>query len=289
MIARRACLALMAAPLAACSPQQLLLQRVADGLAAGAGAASDEEDLELARDAAPVWLKTSEAVLAEVPGHLKLAEAVAAGFTQYAYAFVASEAEQVQAHDARAAARLRERAARLYRRAQRHALRALETQAPGFTASLARTGPALAPERVGTAYWGAAAWGAWIASSKDQPDVVADLPRAVELAHRAWRAAPDFGAGDLAALMGSFEAARPGGSRLQAEAYFAQALRAGGGRNPGVHVAIAESLALPAADRARFEQALRDALAAAGPREDLATRVMHERARRLLAEADDLF
>lgn len=286
MKSRRACLALLVLPLAACSPQRLLIDRVADGLAAGAG--SDEEDLELARDAAPVWLKTSEAVLAEVPGHLKLAEAVAGGFTQYAYAFVASEADRVQAQDARAAARLRERAARLYRRAQRHAMRALELRQPGLAASLAAPGPALAPDLVGVAYWGAAAWGGWIASSKDAPDVVADLPRAVELAHRAWLAAPDFGAGDLSALAGTFEAARPGGSRQRAEAYFARALAAGNG-NPGVHVAIAESLALPAADRPRFEQALRAALAAADGRTDLASRVMRERAERLLAGADDLF
>lgn len=286
MIARRSCMALLALPLAACSPQQAVLRRVADGLAAGAG--GDEEDLELARDAAPVWLKTSEAVLAEVPGHVKLAEAVAANFTQYAYAFVASEAERVQAQDARAAARLRERAARLYRRANRHALRALELQQPGITPSLDRAGPALPTELVGLGYWGAASWGAWIAASKDAPDVVADLPRAVELARRAWLAAPDYGSGDLSALMGTFEASRPGGSRAQAEDYFARALATGRG-NAGVHVAIAESLALPAADRPRFEQALHAAVAAARARDDLASRVMRERAERLLAGADDLF
>jgi hypothetical protein len=31
---------------------------------------------------------------------------------------------------------------------------------------------------VGVAYWAAAAWGAQIALSKDQPEVVADLPSA---------------------------------------------------------------------------------------------------------------
>lgn len=287
MRSRRALLVCAGLSLAGCSMQQAVLQRVADGLAAGQS--GDEDDLELARDAAPAWLKASEAVLDGVPAHLKLAEAVAAGFTQYAYAFVATEAERIEGRDAAAARRLRQRAARLYRRGHRHAMRALELNEPGLTGSLAGPGAALPVDRVGAAYWAAAAWGAWISLAKDEPDVVADLPRAVELARRAWLAQPGFGRGDLAALMGSFEAARPGGAPAQAERYFAQALQAGEGRNPAVQVAIAEQLALPSGDRARFERSLRLAIEAAGTRTNLPDRVMAERAERLLASADDLF
>ena len=56
---------------------------------------STEEDLYLARDASAFYLKLSEVVLYETPGNLRLAESVAAGFTQYAYAFVSFEADQV--------------------------------------------------------------------------------------------------------------------------------------------------------------------------------------------------
>lgn len=286
-IRRRLLLAAAAWPLAACSTQDLVLRRVADGLAGGSG--GDEDDLELARDAAPAWLKASEAVLEQVPDHLPLAAAVSAGFTQYAFAFVASEAERVESSDLAAAQQLRRRAARLYRRAQRHALRAPESLRPGFAASLDRPGEALPPAWVPVAYWGAASWGAWISLSKDEPDVVADLPRAVELARRAWRAQPGWGAGDLAALMGSFEAARPGGRPADAERYFDHAVAASDGRNAGVFVALAESLALPSGDRRRFESALHRARDAARGRGDLASRVMLARAERLLARADDLF
>ena len=54
---------------------------------------------------------------------------------------------------------------------------------------------------------------------------MADLPRAVRLARLAWLADPAWGDGNLASLMGSFEAARPGGSPPQAAAYFDEALR----------------------------------------------------------------
>ncbi len=66
-----------------------------------------EEDLGLARDAAAFYLKLSESVLARTPGHLGLAESVAGGFTQYAYAFVAFEADRLDATDTRAALRQR--------------------------------------------------------------------------------------------------------------------------------------------------------------------------------------
>jgi hypothetical protein len=275
--------------LAACSPRHLIVHRVADELA-GQGQAP-EEDLALAREASAFYLKLSESVLRQQPGHLALAESVAGGFTQYAYAFVAFEADRMAAQDARAAGRLRERAARLYGRAHRHAMAALEQRQPGFGAALAApgAGPRLSADQIGVAYWAAASWGARIALSKDQPDVVADLPQAVRLAGLAWQVAPDHGHGDLASLMGSFEAARPGGSARQAEAYFQQAIAAGGGRNAGAYVALAESIALPAGDRARFEALLRQALAASAARRDLANEVMRERAQWLLDTIDDRF
>ena len=64
-----------------------------------------EEDLGLARDASPFYLKLSESVLARrIPGTVPLAEAVAAGYTQYAYAFVAFEAERLESAQPQAAA-----------------------------------------------------------------------------------------------------------------------------------------------------------------------------------------
>lgn len=265
-----------------CSTQALL----ADALATQGQ--SDEDDLQLAREASAFYLKLSESVLREQPGHGRLATAVSGGFTQYAYAFVAFEAERLESQDAKAAKALRSRAARLYARAQGHALRALEAQRPGFAKALATpAGPALAPEQVGLAYWGAAAWAAHISLSKDQPDLVADLPLALRLAQLAWGREPGFGDGDLASLMGTLEMARPGGQRAQAQVYFERARAAGAGRNAGVFVAQAEALAM--GDRAEFEALLRQALVAADAKRDLGNTLMRERAQWLLDTADDRF
>jgi hypothetical protein len=277
--------------LCACSPRQLIVQGVADELASQGSA--PEEDIQLAREASAFYLKLSESILREAPGNLRLAEAVSGGFTQYAYAFVAFEAERIESRDARAAQKLREHAARLYGRAHSHAMAALERRTPGFARALAspdpKQWPVITDEQVGVAYWAAASWGGLISLSKDDPDVVADLPLAIRLASIAWAKAPDFGEGALASLMGTFESARPGGSSARAAAYFDRAIAAGAGRNAGVFVARAEAIALPAGDRAAFDALLRQALAAGMIRRDLQNEVMRERAQWLLDTADDLF
>jgi predicted anti-sigma-YlaC factor YlaD len=277
--------------LGACSPRHLLVQGVAEALATQGQA--PEDDLVLAREASAFYLKLSESVLRQTPDNLKLAEAVAGGFTQYAFAFVASEAERIEAKDVKAAQKLRERAARLYLRAHRHAMAALAQQTPGFAQALASPQPAnwprLRAENIGVAYWAAASWGVYISLSKDQPEVVADLPQAIRLARLAWEINPEFGAGALASLMGTFEAARAGGSRQQALAYFDQAIAVSAGQSAGAFVAKAESMALPAGERSAFEALLQQALAASTGRHDVQSAVMRERAQWLLDTADDLF
>ena len=271
-----------------------LLKGAADELAAQGQAA--EDDLGLARDAAALYLKLSESLLRQLPGHLPLASAVAGGFTQYAYGFVAFDADRAESTDSRAALRLRQRAARLYARARDHAMAALEASQPGFARALAQADPGsgtpvlrLTPDQVGVAYWGAAAWAGQISLSTDRPETVADLPLAIRLARLAYEVDPAHGQGALALLMAQLERARPGGSPRQVEAYFAQAEAAAGAPSAAVLVARAESLAQPAGDRAAFEQLLRRAVDAASAHRDLANQVMRERAQWLLDTADDRF
>lgn len=279
--------------LMACSPRQLVIEQLADGLAVQGQAT--EDDLDLAREASAFYLKLSESVLREKPEHVALAESVAGGFTQYAYAFVAFEADRVEERDVKEAERLRQRAARLYRRAQRHAMTALESAHPGLRVALAgppEAMPKLAREEVGLAYWAAAAWGGWISLGKDNPDLVADLPLANRLAQLAWQTDPDWGQGSLTGLMATFEAARSGGSRAQALVWFDQAIEQSAGRSAGPLVAKAEGHALPAGDQAAFEALLNDALALPETADNpsaLQNQVMRRRAAWLLEKSGDLF
>lgn len=272
-----------------CSLRPVIVGSLADELAAQAGA--DEDDLELARDAAPFYLKLSESVLRQQPAHRPLASAVAAGYAQYAYAFVAFEAERREATDVAQATRLRQRAAGLYRRAQRHALHALTEQYPSLPAALRGAGPAprLAEADVGLAYWAAAAWGGWISLAKDDPEVVADLPLAVRLCGLAHAQAPAWGDGALSSLRASFEAARPGGDRAQALRWFDLAIAQAGPHPGAALLAKAEGHALPAGDRALFESLLRQVLAAEAVPGKLQQRIVQQRAAWLLEQSPDLF
>ena len=276
--------------LGACSPQHYLVQGMANALAAQGQA--PEDDPELAREASAFYLKLSESLLREVPDNSALSQAVASGFTQYAFAFVASDAERLEARDSRAAQKLRERAAHLYARANRHAMAALERQQPGFRQALQSPvesdWPHIGAQQVGLAYWAAASWGGLISLSKDEPDVVADLPLAIRLAQLAYRQQPDYGQGALAGLLGNFELARPGGSVTTALPFFDQAI-ALGSHSAGPLVAKAESIAAPAGQRDAFEALLQQAIAVADAHPDLQNAVMRERAQWLLDTADDRF
>jgi hypothetical protein len=164
---------------------------------------------------------------------------------------------------------------------------------PPSPASKPSDWPKLGREQAGLAYWAAASWGGWISLSKDDPDVVADLPLAIRLAELAWAVDPAWGDGALTGLLGSFEAGRCRRATRSAHfSYFDQSIAQSAGRSAGAYLAKAEGYAQPAGDRALFEQLLQQALAIkdqAGSPLTLQNEVMRRRARWLLEKADDLF
>lgn len=283
-------LVLMLGCLPACSVRQHLLQQAADSLSQSA---VEEEDMGLAREASAFYLKMSEALLRSLPGHLGLAQSVSSGLTQYAYAFLLTEADRVESRNLKQAQALRERAARMFERSKNHGLQALTMNYPDLSKSLASSAGGkplgLSPQAVGLAYWTAAAWGGQISLSTSSPDVVADLPLAVALAQQAWQANPGYGEGSLASLMGTLELARPGGSRGRALQYFDQAIEVSQGQAPGPWLAKGEGWAVDQQDRPAFEALLNKAISVAADKRDLSSQIMRERAQWLLTQADSIF
>jgi len=283
--------AALAIGLSACSPMGLIKKSIGDELANQG--LSQEEDPGMAREASAFYLKLSESLLKDTPDNLKLAEAVGAGLSQYSFAYVAFEAERLAATDAQAAYRTNERAKRLYLRAHRHAMRALELSTPGFRTKLehpdAKQWPPISQHQVGLAYWAAASWGGYISLAKDSPDAVADFPLAYRLATLAWKANPNYANGGLSSLMGSFESAQPGGSLAKATQYFDEAITISQGKNAGAYIAKAEGIALPQSQREAFEILLKSAIETSDKYPDLSNNVMRERALWLLRSAEDLF
>jgi hypothetical protein len=276
--------------LSACSLRQHLIRQAADEMSQQS---VEEEDIGLAREASAFYLKMSESLLRAVPGHVALAQSVTSGLTQYAYAFLSNEADRIESNNLAQAQVLRERAARMFERAQKQGWTALTLRHPDLSNQLRTTGAdspgRLQPDEVGLAYWTAAAWGGQISLSKDAPDVVADLRLVVNLATWAWQTNPAYGDGALASLMGTLELARPGGSRARALAYWDQAIEISRGQSPGPYVAKAEGWAVDQQDRAAFEAWLKKAIEVSQGKRDLSSQIMRERAQWLLSIADDIF
>lgn len=285
--------------LAGCSVRGMALDAVADGLSGSGTTFASDEDPELVRDAVPFALKTYESLLAERPEHRGLLLAATRGFTQYAYAFVETDALGLEAAgEARAARAARERAGKLYVRGRDYGLRALELERPGTRAALPRAPDSAAAafdaEHVELLYWVAASWGAAISAGMDDPGLVADFPAVRALLERALELDPAWEAGTLHEAMISLESvpAVMGGSEDGARAHFRRAIELADGRKAGPYVTLAAGIAVRNQDRAEFEELLEAALAVdpdAEPRFRLANLIAQRRARYLLARADQLF
>ncbi|HSJ05860.1 MAG TPA: TRAP transporter TatT component family protein [Longimicrobiales bacterium] len=290
--------AALAASTASCSVRSLAVSALADAMAgSGSGMASDD-DPELIRDAAPFGLKTMEALLESSPRNAGLLLALASGFTQYANAFVETEALDLRWADPDAHARELERARRMYIRARDYGLRGLELSRPGVL-RLLRTSPdsavvAFGRSSVPLLYWTGAAWGAAIAVGLDDPDLVADFPAVRALIGRALSLDPGYENGALHEAMLSVESVPDlmGGSEERARQHFERAVELSGGAKASPYVSLAGGLSVGRQDRREFEALLETALAIdpdAVPSIRLANLIAQRRARILLSHADYLF
>ncbi len=293
-------IALIAAGLGpACSVKKMAVNRLGDALAGGGETFAADEDPELVKAAVPFSLKLIESLLAESPRHKGLFLAAASGFTQYAYAFVQQDADELEDADFAAATAMRLRARKLYLRARNYGLRGCDTAHPGFSDALRRD-PKAAVQQARAAdvpllYWTGAAWAAAISLGKDDPDLVADLPIVEAMMDRALVLDPNFGEGSLQAFMITFAMGRAAGGRnpeTEARQHFESSLRLSGGQQAGPFVSLAEAVSVQTQNLAEFRSLLEQALAVdvdARPEWRLANLVAQRRARWLLARADELF
>jgi len=282
-----------------CSIERMAVNRIGDALAGSGTTFASDDDPELIRAAAPFSLKLMESLLAESPRHQGLLLASASGFTQYAYAFVQQDADELEMTDFASAEILRDRARRLYLRARDYGLRALETSHRGLVDALqADPRSALSRTRVRDVpvlYWTALAWGATIAVSKDDPHRVAELPQMEALIDRALELDEAYDHGAIHTFLITYEMSRegaPGDPADRARYHFARALELSQGRLASPWVALAESVSLQEQRVDEFDRLLGEALAIdpdAHPEFRLMNLIMQRRARWLLSQREELF
>jgi len=282
-----------------CSVKRIAVNKVGDALAAGGTTFSSDDDPELIKAAVPFSLKLMESLLAESPKHQGLLFATASGFTQYGYAFVQLDAEELEESDFTAAKEKKARAKRLYLRARNYGLRGLGVRRPGLTNTL-RSAPkqAVAMARkddVPMLYWTAAAWAAAISVSKDDPELIGDLPIVAALIDRALALDESWDHGAIHSFLITFAMSRQdasGDPEAAARKHFTRAVELSNGSLAGPYVALAESVCVKKQDAKEFKRLLEQALAInpdAQPESRLANLIMQRRARWLLARSDELF
>ncbi len=282
-----------------CSIHRYALNQASDAVAQSGTSYASDDDPDLIKAAAPFGLKLTESLLAENPRHLDLLTSAASGFTQYSYAFVQAEADEVDPQDFAAAEAMRARARRLYLRAQRYGMRGLEVKHPGFGKAL----PANPKAAVRTAtksdvpllYWTAAAWASAISLSKDHPELVGQIPDMEALMDRALELDESFDHGAIHTFMITYEMSRSGAAgdpAARARKHFDRAMALSQGTDASPLVAFAEAVTIQKQDVQEFESLLHQALAInpdANPDLRLQNTVMQRRARWLLSRKSELF
>jgi predicted anti-sigma-YlaC factor YlaD len=282
-----------------CSIHRYALNQVSDAVAHSGATYASDDDPDLIKAAAPFGLKLTEGLLAENPQHLGLLTSAASGFTQYSYAFVQEEADEVEPHDFAAAEAMRVRARHLYLRAQGYGMRGLEVKHPGFGKALLASPKATVrtatKSDVPLLYWTAAAWASAISLSKDNPELVGQIPAMAALMDRALELDESFGHGSIHTFMISYEMSRSGAAGepvARARKHFERAMALAEGIDASPLVALAEAVTIQKQDVKEFESLLNRALAVnpdANPDLRLRNTVMQRRARWLLSRQSELF
>lgn len=283
----------------ACSVRQMAIDNLGDALANGGSTFACDEDPQLIKESVPFSLKLIESLLAESPQHEGMLLAAARGFTQYSYAFVHQEADELELTDADKGSLEKKRAAKLYLRARNYGLRGLAVRHPGFEKALrgntSGTMAVMTRADVPLLYWTAVSWGAAISLSKDNPDLVADQPLLQAMIDRALELEPSYDRGSIHSFLIAYEPSRIGakeGAETRSRSHFEQVIRLSDGKLASPYVSLAETISLKNQNRKEFEELLNRALAVDPdilPESRLANLIAQRRARWLMSQVNDLF
>jgi hypothetical protein len=238
-----------------------------------------------------------EMLLEQSPEHEGLLMTACSGFTQYAYAFLQSDADAAEPGSA-AARELRGRGAAMYDRARGYCVRALAVRHAAVQRGLQGDAHAVLASMtaadVPALYWTAVAWGGALTLAENRLLRLPELATVRALFVRALQLDEDWEGGAIHEAMIAMESLPPllGGSPVRAKEHFDRAVALSNGGSAFAYVTMATGVAQPAKDRREFERLLRAAIAvdpAQRPSLRLANLIAQKRARYLLAQIDRLF
>jgi hypothetical protein len=294
---RRVITIVLVVTLAGCSPKKMGISRMADALSSTASAFTRDNDPEFVRQAAPSTLKMIEMMLEDSPTHPGLLMTACSGFTQYAYAFLQSDADAADP-SSQTAKDLRARGTAMYERARGYCVRALEVRHPGAAKALQADSKSLLASMSGpdvpALYWTGVSWGGALLLLDNPLPRIGELVSVRALLTRALQLDETWEGGKIHEAMIALESLPVllGGSATRAKEHFDRAVALSNGESAFAYVALATGVAQPARNRAEFERLLRAALAvdvSKRPSIRLANLIAQKHARYLLSQTDKLF
>ena len=288
---------------AGCSIRLIATRALADTIVKNGDAYASDDDPELVRAAVPFALKTMEQTLEAQPQHIGLLTALARNFTQFSYAFVQEDADEMADQDLVRAKQIELRARRLYLRAREYGLRGLDVVHPGFRkafldgteADRAKFLGLCTKADVALLYWTGAPWTLAIAAGKDSMELVGQLPIVEQIMARALALDESWNDGALDEYYVAYDASRSaadGGGPARAKAHLERARALSRNMRLGPIVSYAEGVLVASQDRKEFVHSLQEVVATdvdRFPSERLANMVAQRRARWLLTRVSDLF
>lgn len=280
-----------------CNLRQTAMRSLADTVAEPGGVYGRDDDPELVRDALPVMLKIMEQLADGLPDHQGVRLALARSFTSYGVAFVQEEADRVAEQSVEKARPLYARARRLFGRAAGYGFDGLDLAVPGFKAAFSghareaqeRVLAQAKKEHVPLLYWTAAALGSQISVSKDDMQLVGEVPKVERMMRRALALDESFDEGALHEFFVTFEGSR---RPKEAERHYRRARELSKNKKVGPLVSYAEAVLVDAQDKAGFQRLLEEALKLdvdSDPDHRLVNIIAQRRARWLLSRTSDLF
>ena len=247
-----------------------------------------QDDLALARDAAPMFIMLIEGLLEGNPQNGDLLLGGAQAYSAYASAFVTDDDEA--------------RGAILYGRARALAFAALSMRSAAFAEvkdaphkEFIRCLATFGEEDVPALFWAASCWAGWIQANADSTDALADIAKVESLIAKVLELDETYYHGGAHVIMGVLNCLLPpalGGKPEEGRSHFERAIEISEGKLLAVYVLYASQYARAVYDRELHDRLLNEVIATppdVAPELTLVNTVAVEDAKKLLTEAEDYF
>lgn len=262
-----------------------------------------EKDPQIIAEVLPMIVKMYEILALQNPSHQGLQIMAGQLNVMYGNLCVQTPAESLPVAELQKQVSEFNRAKYHYLKGRQYILDVFESRWPGFEKAFLSSDEAAIKEAlskitkddVNAAYWaGGASLIAWSLDPLDI-DALSSIQGPVALLEKAASLDPDYNRGAIWDALCQFYTAAPvdfGGDYERGLECYEKALKASGGKSPGVYITYAQSVLKPSGDRDGFIECLNKALAI-NPDDDPSNRLMcvlnQQKAQYLLDHVDDYF